>query len=205
MNWWHKFEAWVTSGEGVMGTIATAGGIIVAVYKFGGRIWEFWRKFGRLLWYHFNIEEQIWKQFNHVDKRLDRIDDRLDGLEDGVVNGIKVRRDVMEEDQKFCWFEASSLGEFEWVNRLWRDHTGMSLEECGGEGWITGLLEKERDGILRNWRACVSKQILFDRQITFVHRTTGIQTRMRLTAGPGHRGKAGAKTVVLYSGHAVRL
>lgn len=205
MNWWTKFSAWVSSGNGIVETLGVAGGLFLTVYKFGGRVWAFLCHAGRTLRYHWNFQEHIFKEFSHIDKRLDRIAERLEDVEDGTLNGILVRRRMMEIDQKLAWFEASPSGRFEWINGLWRQLTGLSIEEASGEGWINGVAEKERESILRNWKSCVSKQIQFDRQLTFVHRTTGMQTRVRLTADPGKKGKGGIGDVVLYVGHAVQI
>jgi len=216
MNWWNKFETWVNSGEGIVGTFAAAGGVMLAIWKFGGNVLAFLCKGWRTLRYHWDFERNIWREFQHIEKRIDRSDEKrdrqineikesLEDAKDGITNGVHIRRLVMEEDQKFAWFEASENGRFEWANRFWRDCTGMSLEDIQGDGWIVGISEKERDALLRNWKVCVSKGIKFDRQATLVHRHTGTETKVRITADPGRKGKAGSGGVVLYGGHAVKL
>lgn len=203
MSAWNRFEIWIQTGTGISATIGAAGLLFAGVWKFGRSCIAFAVQGAKTIKMHWNFEDYMTKQFDRMEHRFDHLEERVESVEDGVVNGIKVRRDVMEEDRKFAWMEAKPDGRFEWVNRLWYEITGMTAEETIGYGWINGILEGERAQVLTDWKYCVSKEIMFDRKLTLVNTRNGIQTHVRLAAGPG-RGKVGGK-IVLYSGHAVKL
>lgn len=82
-------------------------------------------------------------------------------------------------------FLADKDGRFLWVSSAWCATVWLSEESCGGVGWKQMICEKDRDAVLREWRACVEdkRQFLF----TFCVRrgsTTPETIEVEMTADP---------------------
>lgn len=59
-------------------------------------------------------------------------------------------------------FETNLNGEVVWVSLEWSKLTGLSPDQTYGEGWFSGIAEKDRDRTRREWRDCVEDRRLFD-------------------------------------------
>lgn len=71
-------------------------------------------------------------------QRLRASEERFRGLADGV--------------PQLVWV-ADAVGGFSWVNRLWRDYTGLDAEALAGQGWIEALHPDDRAPTLTAWAA----------------------------------------------------
>lgn len=67
---------------------------------------------------------------------------------------------------------ADRHGRVEWVNALWREATGLSLQDSRGDGWLDAVDPQDRKAVEAAWRAAVADPA-----------GTPLQQEMRLRGG----------------------
>lgn len=60
-------------------------------------------------------------------------------------------------------FLADKDGKFVWVSQAWCATVWLSDEACAGVGWMQMICEKDREAVIREWRACIAdhRQFIF--------------------------------------------
>lgn len=74
-------------------------------------------------------------------------------------------------------YEADSKGHCTWVSERWREVSGLSLEDCLGEGWVNGIAEKDRKRVFEEWRLALAEERLFNIRFSMVNRED-VETRV---------------------------
>lgn len=91
----------------------------------------------------------------------------------------KKLRDVIETIPTFAW-TALPDGSAEFVNRHWREYTGLSIEKTAGSGWETAVHPEDVKRYAEKWRASVASGEPFENEVRF-RRAADAQYRWFLT------------------------
>ena len=64
-------------------------------------------------------------------------------------------------------FRTDAQGQYLYVNKHWREITGLTKEEALGGGWVQALHPDDRDRVLRKWYQSTCQQIPFQSEYRF--------------------------------------
>ncbi len=67
-------------------------------------------------------------------------------------NSIKNKFWLLADSSPIAMYQTDSKGSCIYVNKKWRELTGLSFEEALGDGWQKGLHPEDRDLILQSWK-----------------------------------------------------
>ena len=75
-------------------------------------------------------------------------------------------RDVVETIPTFAWTGLPD-GSMDFVNRHWREYTGLSTEETAGSGWEAAVHPADLKRYAEKWRASVVTGEPFENEVRF--------------------------------------
>jgi len=174
----------------VIGGVAVA---ITAIWQLIPRIW------GRLTgWMMHEMQEQITKMSEDISyivselktnggtslrDAIDRTNTEhvglyktLSNIETLVENNVEVQRARMDNDEQMI-FLTDAKGNITWVNRSYSRHTGRTINEVKGSGWINVLHPAGREACVEEWYDSVKHNREFERVCDLVD-TAGVQFRV---------------------------
>ena len=100
-----------------------------------------------------------------------------DGSLSGVIDSIESRQAYTKywirailDSLNLAAYEADIYGNCIWVSERWRHLTGLTSEEAYKDGWINGVVERDRDRVSREWDECLEEERLFDLRYSMVDR-----------------------------------
>lgn len=100
----------------------------------------------------------------------------LENIEALVVNNVEVQRARMDNDDQMI-FLTDEKGHITWVNRSYVRHTGRTIEEVKGSGWINVVHPIERESVAKDWYDSVRHNREFERIVQLLD-TTGISFKL---------------------------
>jgi PAS domain S-box-containing protein len=81
-------------------------------------------------------------------------------------------RDVIETIPTFAW-TALPDGSVDFVNRHWREYTGLSTENTVGSGWRHAVHAQDLERYIERWRASLATGGLFESEVRYRRATDG--------------------------------
>jgi PAS domain S-box-containing protein len=75
-------------------------------------------------------------------------------------------RDVIETIPTFAW-TALPDGSMDFVNRHWREYTGLSTENTVGSGWQDAVHVQDLERHIAKWRACLATGRTFETEVRY--------------------------------------
>jgi PAS domain-containing protein len=78
---------------------------------------------------------------------------------------------VFLEAFRIASYETTETGHCTWVSERWTEITGLSLQDSLGDGWVSGVDDKDRDDVFKEWKSCVLEKRLYDK---YYHTVGGI-------------------------------
>jgi diguanylate cyclase (GGDEF)-like protein/PAS domain S-box-containing protein len=109
------------------------------------------------------------------------------------VTDRKLAEDALRESERRyqVMAEASPVGIFRcdrgtrcrYVNRRWREITGLTTAQAAGDGWLAAVHPDDHDMVLRNWQLAVMEGQVFRSECRF-RRPRGLTTWVFLQAEP---------------------
>jgi PAS domain-containing protein len=104
-----------------------------------------------------------------------------DGSLDGIIKDLKRKATVNREWVHFVLnhlhipaFETNELGSFTWVSEEFSEVTGLFSDHYLGDGWITGVVESDRQRVYEEWKRCVKSGRVFDIKFSLIDREDNI-------------------------------
>jgi two-component system CheB/CheR fusion protein len=76
---------------------------------------------------------------------------------------------VLVETAAVMVWETNAAGQVQVDSTSWRAHTGQSLEDWQGEGWLNAVHPEDRDHVLQIWRQAVSDQVPLNSEFRVWH------------------------------------
>jgi len=98
------------------------------------------------------------------------------------------RYQIMAESSPVGIFRCDRHTRCRYVNRRWREITGLTTAQAADEGWIAAVHEDDRDGVLRGWQLAVAEEQIFRTECRF-RRPRGLTTWVFVQAEPVFDGK----------------
>jgi PAS domain S-box-containing protein len=81
-------------------------------------------------------------------------------------------RDVIETIPTFAW-TALPDGSVDFVNRYWREYTGLSTENTVGSGWQHAVHAQDLERYIERWHASLATGRLFESEVRYRRATDG--------------------------------
>jgi PAS domain S-box-containing protein len=78
----------------------------------------------------------------------------------------KSLRDVIETIPTFAWTVLPD-GSVEFVNRHWRDYTGLSIEKTAGSGWQAAVHPEDLNRHAKTWSASLATGTSFENELRY--------------------------------------
>lgn len=66
-------------------------------------------------------------------------------------------------------FKTDENGQNTYVNQRWLDITGLSFDQCRGDGWATAVFEDDQQFAFATWQNAVSNQAKWMHEFRFIH------------------------------------
>ena len=92
--------------------------------------------------------------------------------EEAVRRSEKELRDVIETMPTSAWTTLPD-GSVEFVNRHWREYTGLTEEGSFGSGWLAAVHAEDIDRHLEKWRTSLTTGELFENEVRYRCSTDG--------------------------------
>jgi len=96
----------------------------------------------------------------------------LSSIESMTWNNIEVQRARMDNDDEMIFITGAD-GNCTWVNRSYARHTGRTIEEIKGSGWVNVVHPAERERIKEAWYEAVKHNREFEMVIKYLD-TAGV-------------------------------
>ncbi len=93
------------------------------------------------------------------------------------------RYQIMAESSPVGIFRCDRQTRCRYVNRRWREITGLTTAQAAGEGWISAVHADDRDSVLRGWQLAVAEEQVFRTECRF-RRPRGLTTWVFVQAEP---------------------
>ena len=170
----------------IVGGVAVA---IAAVWKIVPKIWA-----NIVGWIMHDVQEQMSKMSTDITyivselktnggsslrDAIDRNNDEhivlnkvLSNIESQNCVNAEVQRARMDNDNQMI-FITDQKGDIEWVNRAYSRHTGRTLNEVVGSGWVNVLNPPGRDECVEDWYDSVKHNREFERVCNLID-TNGV-------------------------------
>ncbi len=112
---------------------------------------------------------------NSIKERIQRIDD--------MVTLSELRSKMIASNFLTVGaFERDTNGDTTWVNKAICEMFGLTEEEMMGNGWLSGVAEKERADVWRKWIDHIENNIPYEDEFTVRNHKTGERFRVRVVA-----------------------
>jgi diguanylate cyclase (GGDEF)-like protein/PAS domain S-box-containing protein len=93
------------------------------------------------------------------------------------------RYQIMAESSPVGIFRCDRHTRCRYVNRRWREITGLTTAQAADEGWINAVHTDDRDAVLHNWQIAVAEEQVFRTECRF-RRPRGLTTWVFVQAEP---------------------
>lgn len=77
---------------------------------------------------------------------------------------------AMSESSPFGIFVTDGNGDDLYINPAYERITGMTAAEAYGGRWSNGVHPEDRERVVRDWQACLAKQIVYDADYRYQHK-----------------------------------
>lgn len=105
-----------------------------------------------------------------------RNEETLGRIEAMTWNNIEVQRARMDNDDEMI-FLTDAKGNVTWINRSYARHTGRTIDEVKGSGWVNVVHPTEREEITEAWYQAVRHDREFEMVICFLD-TAGVSFKV---------------------------
>ena len=102
-----------------------------------------------------------------------RNEDTLGRIEAMTWNNVEIQRARMDNDPEMI-FITDKVGNLTWVNRSYSRHTGRTIEELQGSGWINVIHPTIRERVKESWYEAVKYEREYEQSICFMD-TAGVE------------------------------
>ena len=165
--------------------VKVVGGVLVAVTTLWKVLPKFWAKITG--WMMHEIQSQIAdmsKDITFIASELKtnggrslrdsviRNEKTLGRIEAMTQNNIEIQRARMDNDDQMI-FLADEKGNCTWVNRSYSRHTGRTIEEIKGSGWVNVIHPASREETVETWYESVKHNREFEMVVSFLD-TAGV-------------------------------
>jgi PAS domain-containing protein len=108
-----------------------------------------------------------------------------------VVDRIDSTQQLFEQKYKAlvfdaadCYFESAADGTTKWVNNTYQKMSGLTYDQCMGNGWMLAIPEHERERVFEEWNNAVDQKREFDLTYDFgTHTQTRVHCHAYILAG----------------------
>lgn len=155
------------------------GGVFIAVTTIWKVVPKIWTRVCR--WMMEALQVQITKMSNDISFIVSELktnggaslrdavvqnSEALKRIENMSFNNIEVQRARMDNEPQMI-FITDAAGNCEWTNRSYTRHTGRSLEELKGTGWVNALHPDNRESIQTEWYQATKENREFEWRVKF--------------------------------------
>jgi len=156
------------------------GGAIVAIATAWRLVPKIWAKVSG--WMMYAMQEQITKMSADIEfivselktnggaslrDSVIRNEETLNRIESMTWSNVEVQRARMDNDREMI-FITDEKGDCTWANRAYARHTGRTIEEVRGSGWINVVHPSQRDRVAKAWYDAIKHNREFEMIIEFM-------------------------------------
>lgn len=105
-----------------------------------------------------------------------RNEETLGRIEAMTWNNVEVQRARMDNDQQLI-FITDENGDITWVNRAYVRHTGRTIDEVRGSGWVNVVHPDSREEVVEAWYDSVKHDREFEMVVHLID-TSGISFKL---------------------------
>lgn len=115
--------------------------------------------------------------------------DQMNRIESSILN-LTLWFEATQHLSEKPMFKSDENGNFIWVNNAFSNITGKSADELKNLGWISSVVEEDREQVSKEWEDCIKDRRSFHAMFSIVNSYTDEMKHVRARAFPIFSGKS---------------